>query len=63
VIEREIGALEAELEDLQAAIEQEQQDQADWQRLVELTTAQGAMATRLEALMGEWEESMIAEEG
>jgi ATP-binding cassette subfamily F protein 3 len=63
VIERDIGALEAELEHLQTTIEQEQQDRADWQRLAELTTAQGAMADRLEALMHEWEESMTAEEG
>lgn len=63
VIEREIGAAEAELANLQARIETEQRSNADWQRLVELTTQQGAIAARLEHLMHEWEESMIAEEG
>jgi ATP-binding cassette subfamily F protein 3 len=62
VIERDISAAEAELADLQVAIEAEQQHHAEWQRLVELTTQQGAVATRLEDLMHEWEASMGAEE-
>ncbi len=61
VIEREIGEVEAEIETLQSTIDTEQQD-ADWQRLAELTSQQGALATRLEGLMQEWEESMMAAE-
>jgi ATP-binding cassette subfamily F protein 3 len=63
VIERDISVAEAELADLQAAIEAQQQHHAEWQRLVELTTQQGIVATRLEDLMHEWEASMSAEEG
>ena len=61
VIEREIGAVEAEIEALQVTLETEQQN-ADWQRLSELTSQQGALATRLDELMHEWEESMMAAE-
>jgi ATP-binding cassette subfamily F protein 3 len=61
VIEREIGAVEAEIEVLQSTLETEQQN-ADWQRLSELTSQQGALATRLDELMHEWEESMMAAE-
>ena len=57
-IEREIGELEAQLETLQAQVEAEQAAQADWQRLVELTTEQGTLTTRLDDLMQEWEASM-----
>ncbi|ETX03865.1 MAG: hypothetical protein ETSY2_32155, partial [Candidatus Entotheonella gemina] len=63
VIERDIGEVEAEIDGLQSAIDTEQQN-ADWQRLAELTSQQGALAARLEELMHEWEESMkAAEEG
>ncbi len=61
VIERQIGEVEAEIEDLQGAIDTEQQN-ADWQRLAELTSQQGARVARLEELMHEWEESMMAAE-
>jgi ATP-binding cassette subfamily F protein 3 len=61
VIEREIGEVEAEIDTLQGIVETEQQD-ADWQRLAELTSQQGALATRLETLMDEWEASMMAAE-
>jgi ATP-binding cassette subfamily F protein 3 len=61
VIEREIGEVEAEIDALQGTLAAEQQD-ADWQRLAELTSQQGALAARLEELMHEWEESMIAAE-
>ncbi len=61
VIEREIGQVEADIEALQGTIDTEQQN-ADWQRLAELTSQQGALATQLEALMQEWEESMMAAE-
>jgi ATP-binding cassette subfamily F protein 3 len=61
VIEREIGEVEADIDVLQGMIDTEQQN-ADWQRLAELTSQQGALATRLEALMHEWEESMMAAE-
>jgi ATP-binding cassette subfamily F protein 3 len=61
VIEREIGAVEADIDALQGLLDTEQQN-ADWQRLAELTSQQGALATRLEALMHEWEESMMAAE-
>jgi ATP-binding cassette subfamily F protein 3 len=61
VIERDIGDVEAAIEALQDTLDTEQQS-ADWQRLAELTSQQGALATRLEALMHEWEESMMAAE-
>ena len=61
VIEREIGEVEANIEALQEALDTEQQN-ADWQRLAELTSQQGALAARLEDLMQEWEESMMAAE-
>lgn len=61
-IEEDISRLEAELATLQGAVEA-QQDGMDWQRLVELTTKQGEVATRLEHLMHEWEEAMAAEGG
>jgi len=61
VIEREIGEVEAKIEALQGTLDTEQQN-ADWQRLAELTSQQGALATRLEELMHEWEESMVAAE-
>jgi len=61
VIEREIGALEAELATLQETIAAEQSRDAGWQRLAELTSEQGTLATRLDDLMNEWEESMSAE--
>jgi ATP-binding cassette subfamily F protein 3 len=61
VIEQDISQAEAELADLQTAIEA-QQDSADWQQLVELTTQQGTAAARLEHLMQEWENAMAAEE-
>lgn len=62
-IEQDISALEAELAALQAMIEAEQHQNADWQRLAELTTQQGTMVTRLDDLIQEWEESITAEEG
>jgi ATP-binding cassette subfamily F protein 3 len=61
VIEREIGALEAELATLQEAIAAEQSQDAGWQRLAELTSEQGTIAARLDDLITEWEESMTAE--
>jgi ATP-binding cassette subfamily F protein 3 len=61
-IEADISRLEAELSALQAAVEAHQ-DGTDWQRLVELTTQQGEVATRLEHLMQEWEDAMAAEGG
>ncbi len=61
VVEREIGEVEAEIEALQATMDTEQ-EHADWQRLSALTSQQGALAERLEALMHEWEESMTAAE-
>ena len=61
VIEREIGEVEAEIDALQGTLATEQQD-ADWQRLAELTSQQGVLAARLEELMHEWEESMMAAE-
>ncbi len=61
VIERDIAEAEADIETLQGQIDTEQQN-ADWQRLAELTSQQGALATRLEDLMQEWEESMTAAE-
>jgi hypothetical protein len=61
VIEREIGALEAELATLQEMIADEQSRDAGWQRLAELTSEQGTIAARLDDLMNEWEENMTAE--
>lgn len=61
VIERDIHAVEVEIEGLQGMLETEQQN-TDWQRLAELTSQQGTLAARLEALMHEWEASMIAAE-
>jgi ATP-binding cassette subfamily F protein 3 len=61
VIEREIGALEAELSTLQDTIAAEQSRDVGWQRLAELTSEQGTLAARLDDLMHEWEESMTAE--
>jgi ATP-binding cassette subfamily F protein 3 len=61
VIEREIGALEAELATLQEMIADEQSRDASWQRLAELTSEQGTIAARLDDLMNEWEENMTAE--
>ncbi len=63
VIEREIGEAETELATLQANLETEQRGNAGWQRLVELTTQQGAVAARLDDLMQEWEASMTGAEG
>jgi hypothetical protein len=63
VIERDISTAETELANLQTMIETEQQGKADWQRLVELTTQQGSVSARLNDLMHEWEERMLAEEG
>ncbi len=60
-IERDIGEVEAEIDVLQGTIDTEQQN-ADWQRLAELTSQQGTLAARLEELMHEWEESMTAAE-
>ena len=61
VIEREISEVEANIEALQAALATEQQN-ADWQRLAELTSQQGDLASRLDDLMQEWEETMMAAE-
>ena len=58
-----IHQAEAELVTLQTTIEAEQQHHAAWQRLVELTTQQGAVAAHLDDLIQEWEDSMTAEEG
>jgi hypothetical protein len=59
IIEQEIQRLEAEVAALQTAIEAH--DRSDWQRLTALSTQQGTLATRLEHLLEEWEESMAAE--
>jgi hypothetical protein len=63
VVERDIHQAEAELVTLQTTIEAEQQHHAAWQRLVELTTQQGAVAAHLDNLIQEWEDNMTAEEG
>jgi hypothetical protein len=59
VIEDEIHHIEAEIAAIQTAIEA--QDGMDWQRLTELSAQQGTLATRLESLLEEWEESMATE--
>ena len=61
VIEEDISQVETELSAIQNAIARQQQG-ADWQQLVELTTQQGTAAARLERLMQEWEEAMAAKE-
>ena len=61
MIEREISEVEANIEALQEALATEQQN-ADWQRLAELTSQQGDLAARLDDLMQEWEETMMAAE-
>lgn len=61
VIEDEIHYIEAEIAAIQTVIET--QDGTDWQRLTELSAQQGTLATRLESLLEEWEESMATEGG